>query len=298
MSPDKKKIQKIFNQIDKLASKGREYIYEYHKLIDDLIEKGDYNYFELVLFYSYSIDIKDYPSLIDVKNKTWNEILFQTNSPVSKKIKKVFDSKGVYQMGFDVFSDSLNSVQFSISNPLSSSYLTTSSTQSISLSRQSENVYITSNDSSIIKYEISRCKWSIEDGVDKPVFDTIYKMQDIKVLATQSSYKTEIPTTAGVYLITTESRGVDTFSKYNYKVSVTRNTFLGQIKEIDKFSDDSKYYLQNKQFARLVGTRVSYLEVTKVGETSSFIIDTELPNASEDTNLVNRYKIAVDYLLS
>lgn len=294
MSPDKKKIQKIFNQIDKLASKGREYVHEYHKLIDDLIEKGEYNYFELTLFYSYSLDIKDYQNLIDVKNKTWNEILFQTNSPVSKKIKRVFDTKQVYQMGFDVFSDSLSSVQFSISDPLSSSYLTTSSTQSFTLSLVSNNVYISSNDN-ITKYEISRCKWEVEDGVDKPVKDTIYNMQDIKV-GTQSSYKTEIPTTAGVYLITTESK--DSFSRYNYKVSVTRNTFLGQIKEIDTLSDDSKYFIQNKQFARLIGTRVTYLEVTKAGATSSFIIDTELPNSSEDTNLVNRYKIAVDYLLS
>lgn len=294
MSPDKKKIQKIFNQIDKLASKGREYVHEYHKLIDDLIEKGEYNYFELTLFYSYSLDIKDYQNLIDVKNKTWNEILFQTNSPVSKKIKRVFDTKQVYQMGFDVFSDSLSSVQFNISEPLSSNYLTTSSTQSFTLSLVSNNVYISSNDN-ITKYEISRCKWEVENGVDKPVKDTIYNMQDIRV-GTQSSYKTEIPTTAGVYLITTESR--DSFSRYNYKVSVTRNTFLGQIKEIDTLSDDSKYFIQNKQFARLIGTRVTYLEVTKAGATSSFIIDTELPNSSEDTNLVNRYKIAVDYLLS
>ena len=294
MSPDKKKIQKIFNQIDKLASKGREYVHEYHKLIDDLIEKGEYNYFELTLFYSYSLDIKDYQNLIDVKNKTWNEILFQTNSPVSKKIKRVFETKQVYQMGFDVFSDSLSSVQFNISEPLSSNYLTTSSTQSFTLSLVSNNVYISSNDN-ITKYEISRCKWEVENGVDKPVKDTIYNMQDIRV-GTQSSYKTEIPTTAGVYLITTESR--DSFSRYNYKVSVTRNTFLGQIKEIDTLSDDSKYFIQNKQFARLIGTRVTYLEVTKAGATSSFIIDTELPNSSEDTNLVNRYKIAVDYLLS
>jgi hypothetical protein len=47
MSPDKKKIQKIFNQIDKLAVKGKEQVYSYYKLIDDLITKGDYNYFEL-----------------------------------------------------------------------------------------------------------------------------------------------------------------------------------------------------------------------------------------------------------
>ena len=91
MSPDRKKIQKIFNQIDRLAVKGKEQIFEYHKLIDDLISKGDYNYFDLTLFYSYNININDYLNLTDIKNKTWEEILFQTNSSISKKIKKVLD---------------------------------------------------------------------------------------------------------------------------------------------------------------------------------------------------------------
>lgn len=183
MSPEKKKIQKIFNQIDKLATKGREQIYEYHKLIDDLITKGDYNYFELSLFYNYQIDIKDYPNIVDVKNKTWDEILFQTNTSFSKKVKKVLDTKGVYQMGFN-----------------------------------------------------------------------FYKTSD--------------------------------------------NDNLGTIVEIDQLSEDSKYYLQNKQYARLIGTRVTYLEATKYGATSSIVVNTENPQSSEEVNLINRYKVAIDYLLS
>jgi hypothetical protein len=183
MSPDKKKIQKIFNQIDKLAVKGKEQVYSYYKLIDDLITKGDYNYFELTLFYKYEIDITKYPNILDVKKKTWDEVLFQTNSSISKKIKKVLDTKGVYQMGFDIFED------------------------------------------------------------------------------------------------------ID-------------NQNIGKIVEMEQLSEDSKYYLQNKQYARLIGTRVTYLEVTKFGATSSVIINTENPQSSEETNLVNRYKVAVDYLLS
>lgn len=183
MSPDKKKIEKIYSQVDKIATKGKEYIYEYQKLIDDLIEKGDYNYFEQTLYYKYDIDITDFPSIVDVKNKTWEGVLFQTNTSISKKIKKLFDKKGVYQMVFDIRRDS--------------------------------------------------------DGQN-----------------------------------------------------------LGQIVELDQLSPDSKYYLENKQFAKVMGTRVTYLEVTKQGATSSIIVDTSIPNASEDTNLLNRYTIAVNYLLS
>ena len=184
MSPDRKKIQKIFNQIDRLAVKGKEQIFEYHKLIDDLISKGDYNYFELTLFYSYNININDYLNLTDIKNKTWEEILFQTNSSISKKIKKVLDTKGVYQVGFNFFKES-------------------------------------------------------------------------------------------------------------------NNVNIGKILEIDQLSDDSKYYLLNKQYARLIGLRITYLEVTKFDDytTNSVIINTENYCTTENC-LVNRYKIAVDYLLT
>jgi hypothetical protein len=183
MSPDKKKIEKIYSQIDKLATKGKEYIYEYYKLIDDLISKGEYNYYEMTLFYKYNISIIDNSNIKDSRSKTWNEILFQTNSSVSKKVKKILDTKGVYQMGFDIYKDS-------------------------------------------------------------------------------------------------------------------DNQNLGTIVEIDQLSADSKYYLENKQFARLIGTRVTYLEVTYTGATSSVIVNATNTSLSEDSNLVNRYKLAVEYLLS
>jgi hypothetical protein len=137
----------------------------------------------MTLFYKYNISIIDNNNIKDTRNKTWEEILFQTNTSTSKKIKKVLDTKGVYQMGFDIFRDNNN-----------------------------ENI--------------------------------------------------------------------------------------GQILELDKLSEDSKYYLQNKQYARLIGTRVTYLEVTKFGATSSVIVNNENPQLSEENNLVNRYKVAVDYLLS
>ena len=175
-------MQKIFNQIDKLAVKGKEQIYEYHKLIDDLISKGDYNYLELVLFYMYDIDIKD-KNLLYVKNKTLDKILFQTNSSLLKKVKKVFDTNGVYQMGFDIYRE-------------------------------------------------------------------------------------------------------------------TDNENIGSILEIDILSDESKYYLQNRQFARIIGTRLTYLEVKKFGATSSIIVDTQNRDSSEENNLVSRYKTAINYLLS
>jgi hypothetical protein len=297
MSPDKKKIQKIFNQIDKLASKGKEQVYEYNKLIDDLVYKGDYSYFELTLFYGYQIDIRQYSNLSDVKSKTWTEILFQTNTPVSKKIKKVLDTKGVYQMGFDIYSDSINNINTTVSYPLSSTYSNTSSTQSVSLTRNGNNIYISSNDNNVYNIDVyySEC----ENNVPVPI--TIKLLQNLSATQSGTQYKTEIPTTqGGTYLIRTQmrSRSSITYRELNYKVQIDRNYKLGSILEIDQLSEDAKYYLLNKQYAKVIGARVTYLEVTKFGATSSVIVNIENPQSSEETNLVNRYKVAIDYLLS
>lgn len=297
MSPDKKKIEKIYSQIDKLATKGKEYIYEYHKLIDDLIIKGDYNYFEQTLYYKYNIEVADYSSVIDIKNKSWAPILFQTNVPMSKRIKKLFDKKGVYQMVFDIYNDSINNLNISVSSPLSSTYSTTSSSQVVSLSRTGNNIYIDTNDSNIYNIDIYYSQW---EG-NTPVDNTIKLLQTISPTQSVVPYSTEIPTSqGGSYLIRTHMRSQTPIAYYelNYKVQIERSYLLGSIVEIDKLSPDSKYYLQNKQFAKIIGTKITYLEVTKQGATSSIIVDNSTPNASEDANLLNRYKIAIDYLLS
>jgi len=297
MSPEKKKIEKIYSQIDKLATKGKDQIYEYHKLIDDLISKGDYNYLELTLFYNYKIDIKDYSSISDVKNITWEEILFQTNTSVSKKIKKVLDTKGVYQMGFDIYSDNINNINITVSYPLSSTYSNTSSTQSVSLTRNGDNIYISTNDNNVYNIDVYYSQW--ENNV--PITNTIKILQNISATQSGNQYKTEIPTTqGGTYLIRTQMRSQSsiTYRELKYKVQIDRSYKLGSILEIDQFSEDYNYYFQNKQFSKLIGARVTYLEVTKLGATSSIVVNIGSPQSKEEVNLVERYKAAVDYLLS
>jgi hypothetical protein len=297
MSPEKKKIEKIYSQIDKLATKGKDQIYEYHKLIDDLISKGDYNYLELTLFYEYKIDIKDYSSISDVKNITWEEILFQTNTSFSKKIKKVLDTKGVYQMGFDIYSDNINNINITVSYPLSSTYSNTSSTQSVSLTRNDNNIYISTNDNNVYNIDVYYSQW--ENNVTIPT--TIKILQNISATQSGNQYKTEIPTSqGGTYLIRTQMRSHNpiTYRELNYRVQIDRSYKLGSIIEIDQFSENYNYYFQNKQFSKLIGTRVTYLEVTKIGVTSSVLVDIGSPQSKEEINLVERYKAAIDYLLS
>jgi hypothetical protein len=297
MSPEKKKIEKIYSQIDKLATKGKDQIYEYHKLIDDLISKGDYNYLELTLFYEYKIDIKDYSSISDVKNITWEEILFQTNTSVSKKIKKVLDTKDVYQMGFDIYSDNINNINITVSYPLSPTYSNTSSTQSASLTRNGDNIYISTNDNNVYNIDVYYSQW--ENNV--PITNTIKILQNISATQSGNQHKTEIPTTqGGTYLIITQMRSQSsiTYRELKYKVQIDRSYKLGSIIEIDQFSENYNYYFQNKQFSKLIGARVTYLEVTKLGATSSIVVNIGSPQSKEEVNLVERYKAAIDYLLS
>jgi hypothetical protein len=67
--------------------------------------------------------------------------------------------------------------------------------------------------------------------------------------------------------------------------------------EIDTFSPQSNYYFQNKGFANKMGLGKTLLDVTKTG-TYSILIEDNNDSLSEEANLLNRYRIALDYLLS
>ena len=127
----KRKLAKIFNQVDKIATKGKDNFIEYYKYIDELVAKSDYAAFEQALYYFYQIDISTYQYLNDVKKKTWDEVLFQTKSDFLKKLSKIYKEKDVYQISYDVFTNNPGAVSITYSNPLSSTYSTTSFTQSI-----------------------------------------------------------------------------------------------------------------------------------------------------------------------
>ena len=301
MNQDKKKIEKIFNKIDKLATKGKDQIQEYYKLIDELIDKGEYSYLEQCLCIFYEIEASSFSNVGDIKTKTWNDILFLTNTSFSKKLKKLYDSKNVYQTAFDIHSDSASIVGLTTSLPLSITYSTTSSTQSVTPSKNGNYVYLNTNDESVYKLDIFRAEWDMVDGTYQPIPRSLTPLQTIEVSATQSLYQTEIPLSHGrEYLVKSYSRRSlpNTFVRLNYKLTITKDSLIGKIVEIDTFTQKGEYFLQNKEFAKVMGNRTTYLEAIKTGATQSYIITSESPSLSEEQNLINRYKIAVEYLLS
>lgn len=309
ISATRKKLEKIYTRIDKLATKGKEYIYEYYKLVDEFIDSGDYSNFEQAMFYFYDIDITKWSNVQDVKKNTWSEILFQTNSSVQKKLKKLFDTKGVYQMGLDFYSDSLDTIQISTSQPLSFTYSVNSTpvSQTLFIQRNGGKIYLGTDNPDVFKMEIYRAQWTAPNQntpVGTPITNSL---EFIQTIGTQSEnivvggnklYRTEIATTHGRdYLLKTYLRE-SLVNILNYKIVIQKNTYLGKISEIDTFTQDVNYYIQNKQYAKVIGARKTYLQVDKIGATQSLVVDVENLAQSEEQNLVNRYKIAIDYLLS
>jgi hypothetical protein len=114
---------------------------------------------------------------------------------------------------------------------------------------------------------------------------------------TQSSYRLDIPTTFdSQWLINAKERS--TFRESNYKLSLNTNKYLGSIVEVDVLSEETKYYIKNRQFSRIMNTRRNILEVNKIGATQSFIISDYNFEISDDENIYNKYVTAINFLIS
>lgn len=99
---------KIYNKIDSLARKGKDGIFDYYIYIDQLVDNSQYSILENVLIDYYFIDAKKYESVQDLKKDTFHLIREVTTSTIQKQLKKLFDSLGVYQIGFHFFNSSSN----------------------------------------------------------------------------------------------------------------------------------------------------------------------------------------------
>jgi hypothetical protein len=233
----RKKLDKIYNNLDKLALKGKENFVEYYSYIDELVEKGDYDSFQQCLYVYYKIDINNISDLQTVKKSTWDKICFQTDSSFLKRLKKLYDVKNVYQTSFDIYSSDNSYVNINLSQPLSITYSSTGYTQSLSVILDDDIAYIS------VKFS-------------------------------------------------------------NYKLEFSKSNYLGKIIEREVYTPDTKYFIQNKQYASITGSRKTYLEVYKVdsfnptGFATASIYAYDNFDLPEDQNLITRYSNAIDYLNS
>ena len=159
------------------------------------------------------------------------------------------------------------------------------------MTKQNENVFINIFDTDIFNAEISKTIWVNNEPT------SLEFTQLIRVGTSSSSYQTNIPIThTSEYIITTYER--PNYEIKNYKFVVDKSTLLGQIYERETYTEDTKYLMQNKLYAKVLGSATLYLEVQKVGATSSLIINQDNSSLSDVQNLINSYNYAIDYLLS
>lgn len=291
----RKKLEKIFNKIDKIASQGKDQYILYYEYVDDLIQKGDYGAFEQTLYYFYGIDIVNVENVRGVKKQTWEEITFQSTTPFLKKLSLMYKSRGVYQDSYDIHTTDTSSINIGISNPLSITYSITGLTPSINLQKNGDVINMDIYEDNIYNVQIFRSDWVDYEPTNNDLIQNVN-------IGTQSSFQTQIPLShPRQYLITTYQRGATGspghYLSLNYKVDITKDSLLGQIREIESYvKENVNYLLQNKQYARLVGEVLYYLEVHKDGTTT--IVDYDNPSFSYDQNLLKRYELALDILLS
>lgn len=311
----KKAIDSIHSKLDKIALKGKDNYLEYSNYFKDLSSNGNYDNLLQCLYIYYSVDIeKPIININTFRKNTWKDVLFKTDSSINKRIKKLYDSKKVYQTGFDIWSSDPNSLTVVLSNPLSTTFSSTNLSKGISFNHvnTATQSYINMDilNDHIYKLDIQKAIWETDSSLPP---SNISNLQSL-IGATQSggflpysSYRTEVATDhSSQFLVTTYERAkydelgnkTGEYKILNYKLELSNSNYLGQIIEEGIYTDEYKYLLKNKEYARITKTRKIFLEVRKVGVTNSLIIDQDDLRLSEDNNLYNRYVIAVNFLLS
>jgi hypothetical protein len=308
----KKAIDSIHSKLDKIASKGKDNYLEYSNYFKDLSANGNYDNLLQCLNVYYLVDIdKPIKSINNFRKDTWKSILFKTDSNINKRIKKLYDGKKVYQTGFDIWSSDPNSLSIVLSNPLSTTFSTTGLSKGISFNHVNTatqsfiNMNILNNH--IYKLDIQKSVWVNNLPSQINTLQSLIGASQSNGFLPYNSYRTEMATDhSAQFLVTTHERArydelgnkTGEYRILNYKLQLSKDNYLGQIIEQGIYTDEYKYLLKNKEYARITKTRKTFLEVMKVGATHSVIIDQDDLRLSEDNNLYNRYVIAINLLLS
>lgn len=173
----RKKVEKIHKQIGKVALKGKDYKSEYHRVIDGIVQKGDYAYLEMCLSDKYGIEASKYESVDALKNKSWKLVLEQTDSSFISKLRSLYKSEGIYQQGNEIRSFDPSYSIVSISGPYlaeeaaatkarssdiayRTKYVHSGTQSQISASRKGEDILIGVVDPSIFSIDIRKVIWA------------------------------------------------------------------------------------------------------------------------------------------
>jgi hypothetical protein len=115
MTSYNKKINQIYDRVRTLSQGGQENIFEYFRYIDEIVAVGDYRAFEDMMTKYYKFDISQSGTIYQIKQDTWAVAKVSSNSVQAENLEDLFNTKGVYRQGMDVYlisdNTSLGSIQ-------------------------------------------------------------------------------------------------------------------------------------------------------------------------------------------
>lgn len=105
-----KKLIKIYNKLSQLAQKGVDAYSEYSSYINDCIDNGEYSLLDDVFVKYYNTNIHIYNTISELKQKTWDIILFNSSGNYQVNLKSYYDAKNVYQVGQTIYDATTNDI--------------------------------------------------------------------------------------------------------------------------------------------------------------------------------------------
>ena len=241
----RKKVTKIFGQINRIAQKGKDYTLDYHKLIDEIVAKGDYAHLEMCLSDKYNLDPNKYRTVDEIKSKTWKHILFETDASFITGLKKLYGANSIYQQGQEIRSEkdgytavrvtggffghhSFIEEKVTISDKwnnkvVRSKYIQTTGTASQLLIRKEEDIKkvqsisISLFDEKVYQIEVSKVIWATYSVTPSYSIESPYELKRLRNIlpsGTQSYLVPNIATASNIpmthggdYLVTVRRRG-------------------------------------------------------------------------------------------
>lgn len=103
MDQYRKDVQKLYERIIRIVSKGESYVQNYYDLIDEVVDNGKSVILQDVMITKFKIDTTTYASIDNFKKNTFKKISNFTESSSNLSLTSLYKSRGVYTIGTQFF---------------------------------------------------------------------------------------------------------------------------------------------------------------------------------------------------
>jgi hypothetical protein len=152
-------VEKIYARINKMAYYGKSYVMQYGEYFDEVVKNGKLTQMKLCLEKYYGMDTVRYPSLLSLKNASWDFILKGTAEYFSSILKTMMDSKGVYRIGNEIRSNSYLMSVIELSPTLEAGMQIVATSSKISIDSTPHGMLLSVLDSNVSGIRISNSTW-------------------------------------------------------------------------------------------------------------------------------------------